>query len=237
MKISGVDVTPGIYPKGGYRDKSSEGLVNRQRCRETLLIKEVVKRFSFNGATILDVGCNCGYWSSIYITKYGAVSMVGVEGRDLFVKQGNLYYWSLGIKDKGVFIKDNVVEHEYSGSFDFVLCAGILYHVREHRKLLRKIAQVNKKVLVIDTRVSGLEGEDRREPADFCFNSIPETRHSFIPGKKVLLDVLHEFGYHTEIIMPRFKTVAGVDGDDNYNISTVKGIVRPSRRICIFCEK
>jgi len=222
-----MDVTPGIYPDEGYRDKSSEKLVNRQRCRETLLVKEVVKRYNFNGKKILDVGCNCGYWSSIYIAKYGADSMVGIEGRDLFTKQGNLYYWSLGIKDRGVFIRDNVEEHDYSGSFDFVLCAGILYHIREHEKLLRKIAQVNKNVLVVDTRVR-LTGEKRREPDNLCFNSIPETRISLIPGKKALLDILQDLGYSTEVIPPRFKTVAGVDGDDNYN----KG-----KRICIFCEK
>jgi len=231
LEVFGVRVKPGVYPSKDERDLDTRGLINRQMYRKVLLVDEVTKRFDFAGARILDVGCNCGYWSSIYITRYGASSMVGIEGRDLFIKQANLYYQSLGIQAKAIFICDNIADYDYAkfgeGAFDFVLCAGILYHIKEHEELLKKISYVNRKALVIDTRISE-QGEEFVEPGDLCFNAIEATRDKRVPQKANLIDILHKLGYEVEIIPPKFKTIHGVSGSDDYNTD---------RRICLFCRK
>jgi len=231
LEVFDVKVRPGVYPSKDERDLDTRGLINRQMYRKVLLVDEVTKRFDFAGTRILDIGCNCGYWASIYITKYGADSMVGIEGRDLFIKQANLYYQSLGIQDKAVFICDNIVDYDYAefgeSAFDYVLCAGILYHMKDHEELLKKISYVNKKVLVIDTRISE-QGEEFVEPGDLCFNAIEATRDKRVPRKDDLINLLHKLGYEVEIIPPRFKTIHGVSGWDDYNTA---------RRICLFCKK
>lgn len=232
LEIFGVKVRPGVYPSKDKRDFNTHALINRQKCRKILLIDEVTKRFDLSMARILDIGCNCGYWSSIYITKYDADSMVGIEGRELFIKQASLYYKSLGIQDKALFIHGNIMEYDYAkkwgkGAFNFVLCAGILYHIKDHEALLKKISYVNRKVLVIDTRISE-KGEEFVEPNNKCFNAIEETRDKKIPKKEDLINLLHNLGYEIEIIPPRFKTMKGVWGVDDYNAG---------KRICMFCGK
>jgi 2-polyprenyl-3-methyl-5-hydroxy-6-metoxy-1,4-benzoquinol methylase len=231
LKVFGGRVRPGVYPSKDERDLDTRGLINRQMYRKVLLVDEVTKRFDFAGARILDIGCNCGYWASIYITKYGADSMVGIEGRALPIKQATLYYSSLGIQDKAAFICDNIVDYDYAefgeNAFDFVLCAGILYHIKEHEELLKKISYVNGKVLVIDTRISE-RGEEFVEPSDLCFNAIEATRDKRVPRKDDLINILHKLGYKVEIIPPRFRTIHGVSGWDDYNAD---------KRICMFCKK
>jgi len=231
LEIFGVKVKPGVYPSKNKRDFGTRVLLNRQKCRKTLLIDEVTKRFDLSMARILDIGCNCGYWSSIYITKYGADSMVGIEGRKSFIKQASLYYKSLGIQDKALFIHDNIMEYNYDkwekDAFDFVLCAGILYHIKDQEELLKKISHINSKVLVIDTRISE-KGEEFVEPDHLCFNAIEETRDKKIPKKDDLISILHKLGYETEIIPPRFKPMRGVNGVDDYTAG---------KRICMLCRK
>jgi 2-polyprenyl-3-methyl-5-hydroxy-6-metoxy-1,4-benzoquinol methylase len=231
LEIFGVKVKPGVYPPKAERSLNTRGLINGQTYRKVLFVDEVAKRFDFSGARILDIGCNCGYWSSIYITRYGAESVVGIEGRELFIKQANLYYSSLGIQDKALFIHSNIMECDYKslgeGVFDFVLCAGILYHIKHHEELLKEISYVNSKVLFIDTRVSE-KGEELVEPKNLWFNAIEETRDKKVPQKDDLINILHKLGYKTELIPARFKAIYGVQGVGNYTAG---------KRLCIFCIK
>lgn len=231
LEISGVKIIPGIYPSKDNQDLSTTALINRHRCRKTLLVDEVTKRFDFSGARILDVACNCSYWTSVYISKYGASSMVGIEGREQFIKQAKLYYQSLGILNKACFIHANIMEYDYDkfgrNEFDFVLCAGILYHIKDHGYLLEKISKVNKDILLIDTRVSE-QGEEFEESNNLCFNAIEATRDKKVPRKEDLTNILRKLGYEVEIIPHSFKTVAGVDSNDDYNAG---------KRVSIFCRK
>jgi hypothetical protein len=231
VDIFGVRVKPGVYPSRQQRDMSTRALVNRQMCRSSLLVGEVARRFDFSGARLLEVACNCGYWSSVYITRYGADSVVGIEGRDLFVNQANLYYSSLGIQDRASFLQGNIMECDYGkwgeGAFDFVLCAGILYHIKEHEELLRRLSNVNRSVLVIDTRVSE-EGDEFVEPGSLCFNAIEQTRDKKVPRKADLIDIMVRLGYDVETLQPTFKNIDGVAGSDDYGAG---------RRICLFCRR
>ncbi|RLC92060.1 MAG: hypothetical protein DRI39_08950 [Chloroflexi bacterium] len=231
LNIFGVTVKPGVYPSREQRDMSTRALVNRQMCRATLLVREVAERFDFRGARVLDVACNCGYWSSVYITRYGANSVVGIEGRELFIKQANLYYSSLGIQDRSLFVEDNIMDYGYErwgeGSFDFVLCAGIMYHIKEHEELLQRLSYVNRSVLVIDTRVSQ-EGQAFVEPGSLCFNAIEQTRDKKVPRKVDLVDIMLRLGYDVETLQPTFRSIDGVTGPDDYNAGN---------RICLFCRR
>jgi len=228
LEIFGVKVKPGVYPPNHVKSLSTRGLIYNQMYRKVLLVSEITKRFDFSNAKILEVACNCAYWSSIYITKYGAESVVGIEGRELFLKQADLYYRSLGIQNKSNFVHSNIMEYDYKkcgkDAFDFVLCAGILYHIKDHEELLEKISYVNKKALVIDTRVSE-EEEESKEPKDLWFNAIEATRDKKVPQKDNLINILHKLGYETEIIPAKFKSIPGIDSYSE------------GKRICMFCRK
>ena len=236
MTVDGINIEPGIYPEE-KADRAPESLSLRQLYRRQLLIDEVCKRFDFKGKRILDVACNCGYWSSIYLSEYGARSVVGVEGRSQFIEQAGLLYRSLGIDDRATFIKANVMEIDYmlEGSpFDFVLCAGILYHVLEPELLIKKIAAVNSDTMVLDTRVGS--GQIIDEPRNLCFNAIDATSRKIIPKQNRLVQCVKDLGYDVEILVPPPEPV--VDGEElgGYVIGKSDSYVA-GHRICMICKR
>jgi len=235
VNICGNYTTPGLYPlkrrllnNKGLVD--TEYLINRQICRSQLLLDEVIKRYDFTDKSLLDLGCNCCYWTSRYLVE-GASSLVGVDGRERFIQQADLLLSCLGLREQSRLIRKNVEEVNFSmlpfTPFDFVLCSGILYHIKDYENLLKRISKVNKDCLVIDTRVMPQDTQFK-EPRDLYFNAIEETRDKLTPSRDKLLKLLNTLGYDYEILTPTFKTVKGVEGSDNYNIGC---------RICIFCRK
>jgi len=236
VNIRGNMTIPGIYPlhRRIFKNKGlvdTNYLINRQQCRSTLLIDEVTERYDFTNKSLLDLGCNCAYWSSIYLAGCGAKSLVGIDGRELFIKQADLVLTSLGVRDRAQLILGNVEEMDYTtlpqAPFDFVLCAGILYHTKSYEGLLSKISEVNTDCLVIDTRVR-LKDVPQVERRDLYFNAIRESANKITPSKERLLNILEKNGYESELIPPKFKTIRGVDKGDNYNIGN---------RIFLFCRK
>ncbi len=229
MELNGIDVIPGIYNEN-KGNRGPEQLIYRQQCRKILLVDEIVKRYDFNGKTVLDVACNCGFWSSMYIEN-GAKSVVGIEGRENFIRQADLLYTCRGIREKAEFILGNVVEFDYSvyneNKFDFILCSGILYHIKDQTDLLMKLSMVNNEVMVIDTRVAESH-ESVFEKRELYFNAIESTRDKTIPTKKMICETMKELGYAVELIPPPFKIGIGIDTVDNYHTG---------RRICLFCKK
>ena len=212
-------IVPGIYPVPGKTDKTTDELINRARCRLSLLVDAVKARYDFNGKNVLDVACNCGFWSS----QYGAQHVTGVEGRELFIQQAEL------VNPEGSFIQADVAKFNYKqlGNFEFILCAGILYHVLEPHALLEKLCTVNTEVMVVDTRVGGSD-EVCSEPRNLCFNAIDGASQKRVPVKKNLIACLVNLGYEVEQLHPTFETMPGVDSGDNYNTG---------QRICLFCRK
>ena len=93
IDIKGIGKTiPGLPPCGKVypeRERSTQGLINHQKYQHGILVDQPKSFFDFNEKTILELGCNCGYWSYQYYLE-GCKKIIGIEGRDLFVKQANL---------------------------------------------------------------------------------------------------------------------------------------------------
>ncbi|MEA3336826.1 MAG: methyltransferase domain-containing protein [Chloroflexota bacterium] len=108
---------------------------------------------SLHGLSVLDVGCNQGFWS-MEAARAGADAVLGIEGRREHVATARF------VADVRKF--DNVrfeTQDALDGSlarhepFDVVLCLGLLYHVDRPLELLDQLFRLTRRYLVVDTSV------------------------------------------------------------------------------------
>lgn len=218
VTIDGHTVIPGL---GSVC--APEWLASRAAHRATLLVGEVLRTVDMRGKKVLDLACNCAFWSSHY-AEAGAASVLGVEGRPRHVDQANLYWSRERFLPEGryEFRVGNIAERsawpaiEADGPFDVTLCAGILYHVPNYAEILEWAAAVTNEVLIVDTRVQDGAEEIVTEPGDLTFNAIRETRDKVVPDRKSLLATLERLGFAAEVVPPSFDRALGVDDVDSY---------------------
>lgn len=111
---------------------------------------------SLAGLTVLDVGCNQGFWS-IEAARAGALAVLGVEGRPEHVATARFVADVLNIANVD-FETLNVFDPALAqrGPFDVVLCLGLLYHVDRPLELLERLRSLTRRWLVLDTSVVDL---------------------------------------------------------------------------------
>jgi len=223
-------VTPGV---GSH--VAPEFLEHRTACRSSLLVDEVTRRFDVRGKSVLELACNCGYWSARYAER-GAERVVGIEGREQYVRQAQLYFETNRFlaPDRFTFLHGNIAESaEWTrlrglGPFDLTLCAGILYHVPNYRDILGWAAENTREVLIVDTRVEDGQEVPVEEPGELHSDAISQTRVKVVPSRMKLLERLRELGFDPEVLPVRFATGLGVDDVDDY---------ASGRRIAVFARR
>jgi predicted RNA methylase len=104
---------------------------------------------------VVDLACHEGIYA-IEFARHGA-KVVGIEGRQAHVEKAKFVKEALALRDLEIFQDDvrNLSRDRY-GSFDVVLCLGILYHldVPDVFEFLESIGEVCKHVAIFDTRVA-----------------------------------------------------------------------------------
>lgn len=111
----------------------------------------------FENLRILDLACLEGLYG-IEMALHGA-EVVAIEGREANIAKARFAKDILAL-DKLALFQDDVrnLSREKYGSFDVVLCLGIFYHldVPDIFSFMEKIADVSKKLLLLDTHVSSI---------------------------------------------------------------------------------
>ncbi len=112
------------------------------------------------GRTVLDIGCNAGYYS-IEMKRRGAARVLGIDSDEVYLAQArfaadvcgvDLEFRQLSVYDVG----------EIGEKFDLVLFLGVFYHLRHPLLALDLIHRhVSKDWLIFQTM---LRGSDRLEP-------------------------------------------------------------------------
>jgi SAM-dependent methyltransferase len=189
--------------------------INRHAQRRRYFFDPVVSLFggSLKGKRVLDLASNAGFWSLAAI-EAGAEFVYGLEGRQMHVDQSNFVFEVNGIdRERYRFATGDIFKTDFKalGSFDIVLCLGLLYHVSKPVELMEKIVQASTDLLVIDTSLSLLPGasfELRRDPLDDPRNAI-DYETVMVPTRKAVLDLIHQFGYRGVVLKPRFSDYTG----------------------------
>ena len=233
--------------KGNLTPIFDKKLVSRHLERKRYFFDPTVELLggSLAGKRVLDLGCNAGYWSLRAIGSRCDYVM-GIDGRQEHVDQANFVFEVREIeKSRYDFVAGDLFQKDLNqfGSFDVVLCLGLMYHVSKPVELMEKIAEVNTDVLVIDTTLSGADGsflEIRHETLD-------EPRHAVdrelvtVPTEQAVYDLTQQFGYSTTVLEPHFRSSRGTSDyrkgvrraflcAKRTNLSQVSAEVEPIRR-------
>jgi SAM-dependent methyltransferase len=101
-----------------------------------------------HGATVADLGCLHGAYT-IAFAKAG-YRAVGLDAR-----AENIAVCREAAAGTGAqFICDDVRNIENHGPFDAVFCCGLLYHMEQPVRLLRQLAAVTRRLLIVQTHYS-----------------------------------------------------------------------------------
>jgi tRNA (mo5U34)-methyltransferase len=93
-----------------------------------------------SGKTVLDIGCNAGFYS-IEMKRRGAAHVMGIDSDDRYLAQARLACSALGVNDiefRNLSVYDVAA---LGGQFDLVIFMGVLYHLRHPLLALDLIRQ------------------------------------------------------------------------------------------------
>jgi tRNA (mo5U34)-methyltransferase len=108
-----------------------------------------------DGATVLDIGCNGGFYS-IEMKRRGAARVLGIDVDDRYLNQARFAAKTLGLdiefEKRSVYTTD-----EIPGQFDMVLFMGVFYHLRYPLYALDRVIKKVGGSLVFQTMIRGSE--------------------------------------------------------------------------------
>ncbi len=136
-------------------ENADDGMGDAEKLRRVFQIVSDTARKPLAEMKVLDLACLEGLYATEFALQGAAAT--GVEFRQQSVEKARFAKEVLGL-EKLEFVQDdvrNVTAKKY-GSFDAVLCLGILYHidVPDIFKFLENIAALCTDVLVVDTNIS-----------------------------------------------------------------------------------
>jgi tRNA (mo5U34)-methyltransferase len=106
-----------------------------------------------SGATVLDVGCNAGFYS-LEFKRRGASRVLGVDVDERYLNQARFAASVLDLEVE--FEKWSVYDvDQIAGQFDYVLFMGVFYHLRYPLYALDKVITKVRGRLVFQTMVRG----------------------------------------------------------------------------------
>lgn len=111
------------------------------------------------GARVLDLASHDGRFSFAALQN-GASRVVGIEHSAALIDKTyeNLQHYGVPRDRYDFVLGDLFTNIERVGRCDVVFCFGILYHINNHMLLFSKIAALEPQYLILDSRISQLDG-------------------------------------------------------------------------------
>lgn len=158
----------------------------RQEFMGTFL-KDVQKQFELR--TALDLGCGVGYFSK-YLRDLG-FEVVAIDGREENATEGRKRHPEIR------FLCGDIEDSQVTeiGTFDFVACIGLLYHLENPFRAIRNIFAMTSKVLLVETMYSPhsdatMELLDEGVAEDQALNYV-----AFYPSAACIVKMLYRAGF------------------------------------------
>jgi len=152
------------------------------------------------GASVLDLASHDGRFTFAALDA-GARRVVGIEHKAELIRTSYENMAHCGApRDAYDFVEGDIFDHITEVErCDVVFCFGLLYHINDHMLLFSKIAEIEPRFLIIDTKLSKMDGAvvEIRSP----LGGSPPTRGSQVEGhptKAALEAMLWSFGWTFE---------------------------------------
>ena len=215
------------FEQGVSTPVADPGMVNRHEQRRSYFFDPLVRALggSLRGRRVLDLGCNAGLWSLLAV-QAGAEFVLGIDGRSTFVEQAELVFAAKEVeRDRYRFVAANLFEHDFTETFDLVLCLGLLDHTAKPVSLFELIRRVDASIVVIDTeisraRASVFEVSDLPDP-----QSVLDHKLVLIPSRQAVLELAAEFDFSAVALAQNMTDYAGMED------------YRDQRRLAFICTR
>ena len=142
--------------------------------------------------TVLDIGCNAGYFS-LQFKQRGAAYVLGIDEDPEYLAQARLAARELGLdidyRCMSVYDFDRLAD--VPERFDFVLFMGVLYHLRHPLLMLDKLSRLRPKKMYFQTMLRGPQAGPIKIATDY---PLQESELFNDPRYPAMYFVEHRFG-------------------------------------------
>jgi len=189
------------------RYAATPGSINRLNKRHRFLVQPYADEL--RGSSVLDLASHDGRWSYA-LSAAGASAVVGVEARTELFEQFEGYPDGPE-KDRVSFVAGDVYDvlprlADEGRRFDVVALLGLFYHVMDHYGLLKLIARLEPRLIIVDSEFAMSPDPIVRliqEKTDNRLNAIPHTPDQVrapagIPSKAAMALMAASLGYDIE---------------------------------------
>ncbi|MFO0893150.1 MAG: class I SAM-dependent methyltransferase [Isosphaeraceae bacterium] len=125
------------------------------RLKRIVQLAQDLGRKPLSESRVLDLACLEGHYA-LELAMHGAEAL-GTEGREANLAKANFARDTLGLSSLR-FVQDDVrnLSREKYGTFDIVICSGILYHIDapDVFRFIERIGEVCTGLAIIDTHIS-----------------------------------------------------------------------------------
>ena len=173
-----------------------------------------------SGRSVLDVGCNAGFYA-VELKRRGAARVVGVDSQRSLVRQAAFVRDVLGLDiEYGRASVYDLNPREF-GQFDVVLALGLIYHCKHLVLALERLYAVTRELLILETAVY----PPKKAPNSFAYDvgglrptlhplayveNPPEAKEAvynwFLPGVESLRALLRNVGFDSVEVFPATHT-------------------------------